>query len=379
MGSKLPRSGSESLLDRCTSDFWAELTPVQKCATIDIVSIPTVHGCLPTSGEQEENRMEAKQWKAKRILVLSGGGGRGAYQIGVLEYLEEVGWRPDVLIGSSVGAVNAAALGSGVSVRGLKSRWLDLTTSDVQKMRVDDVILDNVIRRRDHILDLWPWPETLAGESRKWLGRAWFNSEEINSPDAPYEVYVTAVNADTAQLEFFSNRDPGGLRLEQILASFSIPLWYGPQEIDGVPYWDGGVLANTPFRKALEIGGTEIVVVTMVPWPERPLYSHERPGYITEIEQEILIIAQELWSAFEPALDAMLTEMVWSDYRLYKSELRAGSYPNLDWLRIVAPDHYLTVGLMTHYQVEYHRHLFELGYWDARKDLANVLPLPAGA
>ncbi len=352
---------------------------MQKCATIDTVSVPAVRGVFPTSGEQEEDRMEARQRKDKKILVLSGGGGRGAYQIGVLEYLEEVGWRPDVLIGSSVGAVNAAALGSGVSVRGLKSRWLDLTTNDVQKMRVDDVLLDNVIRRRDHILDLWPWPETLAGRSRKWSDRAWFHPEEINSPDAPYEVYVTAVNAETAQLEFFCNCDPGGLRLEHVLASFSIPLWYGPLEIDGVPYWDGGVLANTPFRKALELGGTEIVVVTMIPWPERPLYSHERPGYITEIDQEILIIAQELWNAFEPALDAMLTEMVWRDYMLYKSELKAGKYPALDWLRIVAPDHYLTVGLMTHYQVDYHRRLLELGYWDARKDLANVLPLSAGA
>ncbi|HSR31822.1 MAG TPA: patatin-like phospholipase family protein, partial [Anaerolineae bacterium] len=65
--------------------------------------------------------------KSKRILVLSGGGGRGAYHVGVLEYLQEVGWRPDIIVGSSVGSVNAAALGSGVSVRGLKSRWLDLS------------------------------------------------------------------------------------------------------------------------------------------------------------------------------------------------------------------------------------------------------------
>jgi NTE family protein len=320
--------------------------------------------------------MAARQARSKRILVLSGGGGRGAYQIGVLEYLEEAGWRPDLIIGSSVGAVNAAALGSGVSVRGLKSRWLDLTSSDVQKMRADDVIIDNVLRRRDHVLDLWPWPETLAGRSRKWRDRAWFRSEVINSPDAPFTVYVTAVNARTTQLELFGNRDPGGLKLEHVLASFSIPLWYGPIEIDGVPYWDGGVLANTPFRKALELGGTEIVVATMIPWPERPLYSHERPGYITDIEQDLLIIAQELWNAFEPALDAMLTEIVWRDYLLYKRELEAGLYPELDWLRIVAPEQYLTVGLMTHYQVEYHRRLFELGYSDARKDLANVVPLP---
>jgi predicted acylesterase/phospholipase RssA len=320
--------------------------------------------------------MVARQEGSKRILVLSGGGGRGAYHIGVLEYLEEVGWRPDIIIGSSVGAVNAAALGSGVSVRGLRSRWLDLTTADVQRMRADDVIFDNVLRRRDHILDLWPWPETLTGRSRKWRRRPWFRPEVINSPTAPYKVFVTAVNNRTTQLEFFSNGDPGGLQLEHILASFSIPLWYGATEIDGVPYCDGGVLANAPFRKALEVGGTEIVVATMVPWPERPPHTHNRPGYVSEIEQDILIIAQELWNAFEPALDAMLTEMVWRDYLLYKLELESGAYPDLDWLRIVAPDHYLTVGLMTHYQQEFHRQLFELGYWDARKDLANVLPLP---
>lgn len=320
--------------------------------------------------------MGARQRRSKRILVLSGGGGRGAYHIGVLEYLEEVHWRPDLIIGSSVGAVNAAALGSGVSVRGLRSRWQDLTTADVQRMRADDVIIDNVLRRRDHILDLWPWPETLTGRSRKWRRRPWFRPDVINGPDAPYEVCVTAVNGRTTQLEFFSNRDPGGLKLEHILASFSIPLWYGTTEIDGVPYCDGGVLANTPFRKALELGGTEIVVATMVPWPERPLYNHERPGYITEIEQELLIIAQELWNAFEPALDAMLTEMVWRDYLLYRMELESGHYPDLEWLRIVAPAHYLTVGLMTHYQLEFHRQLFDLGYGDARKDLADVLPLP---
>lgn len=320
--------------------------------------------------------MHGERGSGKRALVLSGGGGRGAYHVGVLEYLEEVGWRPDVIIGSSVGAVNAAALGSGLSVRGLKSRWLDLRTGDVQKMRVDDVLLDNIVRRRDHVFDLWPWPETLTGEARKWQGRAWFHPEVINAPDAPYEVVVTAVNTQTAQLEHFSNRDPGGLRLEHILASFSIPLWYGPTEIDGVPYWDGGTLANTPFRRALEIGATEIVVATMIPWPERPVFTSERPGYITEIGHEFLAIAQELWNAFEPALDAMLTETVWRDYLLFQAEQEAGRYPDLAWLEIVAPNRYLTVGLMTHYQLEYHQHLFELGYWDARNDLAGVLPLP---
>jgi predicted acylesterase/phospholipase RssA len=240
-------------------------------------------------------------------------------------------------------------------------------------MRVDDVLLDNVLRHRDHVFDLSPWPETHTGSARKWRDRPWFKPETINSPDSPYEIHITAVNGDTAQLEFFSNRDEGGLRLEHILASFSIPLWYGPTEIDGVPYWDGGTLANTPFRRALELEATEILVVTMVPWPERPLRSYERPGYVSDIDHELLIIAQELWNAFEPALDAMLTETVWRDYLLCKVEREAGRYPELGWLEIVAPDHYLTVGLMTHYQLEFHQHLFELGHNDAEKDLAGVL------
>ncbi|NLF12436.1 MAG: hypothetical protein GX597_11675 [Anaerolineaceae bacterium] len=315
----------------------------------------------------------------KRILVLSGGGGRGAYHLGVLQYLEEVDWKPDVIIGSSVGAVNAAALGSGITVAGLRERWMDLTSGDVQKMRIDDVILDNVLYRRDHVFDLTPWPETLLGCSKKWRDRPWFRPEVINAHDAPFEVHVTAVNANTTRLEFFTNRSDGGLRLEHILASFSIPLWYGPFQIDGVPYWDGGTLANTPFRKALELDGTEIVVVTMVPWPERPVRSSTRPGYVTDLDEQLLVVVQELWNAFEPALDAMLTETVWRDYLLYKLECETGQYPGLKWLEIVAPDRYLTVGLMTHYQAEYHRHLMELGYWDARKDLSRVLGQPGGA
>jgi len=320
--------------------------------------------------------MQTPQGQPKRALVLSGGGGRGAYHVGVLEYLERVGWHPDLIIGSSVGAVNAAALGSGVSARGLKSRWLDLDSADVQLMSTSDVLVDNLLRHRDHIFDLSPLPRTLAGKSRKWRDRPWFNPEVLNSQDAPYEVWVTAVNAKTCQPEYFSNRAPHGIQLEHVLASFSIPLWYGPTKINGGCYWDGGMLVNTPFRKALELGASEIVMAMMTPWPERPLRTHERPGYITHLDQPFLVIAQELWNAFEPALDAMLTETVWRDYLLYKMEHEAGKYPNLKWLAIVAPDHYLTVGLMTHYQVEHHQQLFELGWWDAFNDLAPVLPLP---
>lgn len=49
---------------------------------------------------------------ALRALVLSGGGGRGAYHVGVLRFLEEHEWYPDVVAGTSIGAVNGAAIAS---------------------------------------------------------------------------------------------------------------------------------------------------------------------------------------------------------------------------------------------------------------------------
>jgi NTE family protein len=51
-----------------------------------------------------------EQQRSERILVLSGGGGRGAYQVGVSEVLYESGWTPDVILGNSIGATNGAIL-----------------------------------------------------------------------------------------------------------------------------------------------------------------------------------------------------------------------------------------------------------------------------
>ena len=48
--------------------------------------------------------------RPERVLVLSGGGGRGAYQVGVCEVLAEKGWAPDVILGNSIGATNGAIL-----------------------------------------------------------------------------------------------------------------------------------------------------------------------------------------------------------------------------------------------------------------------------
>lgn len=309
---------------------------------------------------------------SRRALVLSGGGGRGAYQIGVLTYLQRVGWRPELLVGTSIGAVNAAALGSGVPLEGLRDRWLDLETGDVQKMRADDVFVDNMLMRRTHIFDTDPLLSTIAGTSKKWHDRPWIYPEILNGESAPYDVWITAVDKAERQLVTFSNRSRQGISPRMVQASCSIPLWYEPTTFGGHTYLDGGTISNTPFRKALEEGATEIVVVMMAPWPGSPEHAWDPGRSLAMPSDELLKIPQGLWSAFEPALDMLLTEIVWRDYLLLEAERRLGAYPQLEWIRFVVPTVPLPVGNMTLYQRDNHVRLFRLGERHAQQALSDV-------
>ena len=307
----------------------------------------------------------------RRALILSGGGGRGAYHVGVLTYLESIGWKPEIIVGTSIGAVNAAALGSGLSAAELRERWLALETGDVQKMRADDVYIDNLIRRGDHVFDTTPLLATLTGRSKKWAHRPWLDLPRLNGEEAPYEVWITAVDFEARKLVYFSNRHGEGLTAEKIVASCSIPLWYEPTVLGGRTYVDGGTIANTPFRKALELGATELVVVLMAPWPERPVRSWKTPS-LPMIDDELLAIPQRLWRTFEPSLDMLLIEIVWKDYQLFRAEQRLGRYPDAV-MHVVAPDVPLPVGLMTTYHRNNHIRLFRQAEADAQAVLGGKL------
>src|SRR6186997_810375 len=70
----------------------------------------------------------------RNVFVLSGGAARGAVQVGMMEVLLEHGIVPDALVGTSVGALNAAFMGirpDRARLRELRSRWMALTTRDI--------------------------------------------------------------------------------------------------------------------------------------------------------------------------------------------------------------------------------------------------------
>ena len=64
--------------------------------------------------------------------MLSGGGGRGAFQVGVLEHLESIGWKPDIIVGTSIGSMNAAVYAVG-GIAQLQQMWESIRTKDMHR------------------------------------------------------------------------------------------------------------------------------------------------------------------------------------------------------------------------------------------------------
>jgi NTE family protein len=183
--------------------------------------------------------------KPRRALVLSGGGGRGAYHVGVLRFLEEHEWEPDIVVGTSIGAVNGAAIASGHTAHSLWALWRRLTTEDVQRVAWDQLIS---LSDHDSLLDTFPLRKTLEGEG-------WIRPERINTHPPAKHLRITVVEMETGRLRVFANSPdaaPGSrsehvaITLDHILASCSIPVVYPPTKVEDMDFWDGGTVANTP-------------------------------------------------------------------------------------------------------------------------------------
>ena len=181
----------------------------------------------------------------RRALVMSGGGARGAFEAGAAEYLIEHGKDFDVIAGVSVGALNAAMLGQGKGVDGLKWQAKALTDLWLGITGNDDFYRNGLTRKvralwdRTGIFDPSPTrtkleecisPEALAGSGR--------------------EVRIGAVELESGNYVVANQRTPN-IR-EWILASASMPVAFPPVLLGSQHVADGGIRNITPLREAFK-------------------------------------------------------------------------------------------------------------------------------
>jgi NTE family protein len=193
----------------------------------------------------------------KKALILSGGGSRGAFQIGVYKYLAERNWTPDIICGTSVGAINAAGIGSGLDVPTLTRLW---TTYNRRKMyRLD------LIRFLAYFLSNRALKPLLDTRSMRTMVSDHVDFDYLKTNKT--KVVISAVNILTSTPCFFDNTE---IQLEHIMASSAMPILFPWQYIDGVPFWDGGTMANIPLQPALDYGADEIIIALLSPIGHTP-------------------------------------------------------------------------------------------------------------
>ena len=293
----------------------------------------------------------------RRALVLSGGGGRGAYQAGVWRRLQEIGWKPDMVCGTSIGSVNGALIGSGYDADKLEDFW--------QTLHQHKIINLSLWKRLKYHF------KKMVGKNPEW--QAYMSSEPLREvlteaididrlrQDNP-RVTVAATNIRTAKLEYFSGEE---LLVDHIVASCSIPLVFPWCEIAGERYWDGAVYSNTPVFPALDAGAKEILVVLLTPMVGTDMSTP------TSTAEAICWSLDMLTEASLQTLARSLAFHVRDDVRDYETELATRHVARFGDLKVgvVAPTASLGLASILDLDPENIRDRLETGYRDATEQL----------
>lgn len=197
--------------------------------------------------------------KKKIALVLGGGGARGAAHIGVIKVLEENGMKPDIVVGTSMGAIVGGLYASGVPVDKLEKVTQD--GSIKKAFRPIPIPLQMLKKGAKQIL-FWRKKSCAgfySGESlAKFINNtAGDNNNKIeNFPMRYAAVVVDLIDGKAYRLE------KGDLGMAA-RASASLPPLFSPVCQDNHAYADGGMKANVPVVPAREMGADYVIAVNV--------------------------------------------------------------------------------------------------------------------
>ena len=201
--------------------------------------------------------------RRKLAFVLAGGGARGALQAGALRALYEAGYRPDLVTGTSIGAINAAMLTRhGFTPKGLdalESAWRHTAHAHLTPNTYVGLTLRALLGRG-----------TSATEEniRAFLIAHGITRELTFGELSGISIRIVAADLRSGQTVIYG-ANPEEHLLEAVLASAAIPPWVEPLRTNERLLLDGGAVSNLPIEPALRAGATEIVALDLMD-PRRP-------------------------------------------------------------------------------------------------------------
>lgn len=217
--------------------------------------------------------------KDQRVgLVLSGGGGKGAYQVGIVQCLSDFGIEIDAIAGTSIGALNGAVLASAPSLLEasikLQELWLELADAPPDDLKFASSLFDlsqgnrpklKSSGRLEEIIDYYLNEEALNCGIPLYVGvfkckgvmlnLAWAIAGKSGILDSPKSEFLCVQGLPRKEIK------------SALLASAALPLLFSAQDINGVRFVDGGIggslkcYGNTPITPLISKAGCRCIIV----------------------------------------------------------------------------------------------------------------------
>jgi len=309
-------------------------------------------------GLKDRAAAKAEGDRMKKALILTGGGARGAFHIGVWKYLQEQKWTPDLICGTSIGAINAAAIGSGLPLASLQKIWTTIHRTRIYRSKLLKSLGSALFRKPlKPLLDTGPLREMITKHLDLTALR-----------QSPIDIIVTAVNVVNGRLYLFNQHE---IDVDHLMASSAMPILFPWQYIDGEPYWDGGVMANTPLFTALQKEMDEIIVVLLSPVGHLDL---PFPGTMMNgLELVFEHLLSGSYQSTRPVIKGSRQAFDWvpPNWQPRKNkQTPSGRRPRI---RVVAPPRMLGFRSLLNFSSRQAQRLMQEGYHNARRQLGPLV------
>ena len=249
--------------------------------------------------------------QTKTALVLAGGGSFGAVQVGMLKALVGAGVGVDLVVGSSVGAINGAYFAGEPTVQGmqrLEKVWLAIRRQDV--FPVSWWSLFGFARRRDYLVS-----------SHGIRGLVESNLPYRNLEDATIPIHVVATDVLSGAPVVLSR----GNAADAIVASTAIPAAFASVLIGTQYLMDGAVTSNTPVRVAVALGARRLIVLPTgfacnLDAPPRGALANALHALTLLIANQLVAELDALPGTVDYAIAPSLCPLAWSPYDFNKAK-----------------------------------------------------------
>jgi NTE family protein len=275
----------------------------------------------------------------------------------VWKYLQEIDWTPDLICGTSIGAVNAAAIGSGMSVERLIHVWRSHNRSEIYRLKGLQFLKS--MRRGT------PLKSVLDTAPLRALLTRHLNLEALRR--SPIEIIISAVHLATGRLHLY---DQDVIEIDHLMASSAMPILFPWQSIHGEPFWDGGVMANSPLFIALERKMEEIIVVLLSPVGHRSLTPPAtlREGLELLLEHFLMGSCQTIMPLFN-ASPADARDDAWPSSLAFAHHFT--ERPLRPKISVIAPTRMLGLSSLLNFSARQVNRLIHAGYHNARHQLGG--------